>query len=612
MQGFRNETKTIESQSAAYFSAYIRKRIIYLILTISSLLAGSVLKAQDFFLKDDSLMILLKTRYKSPSENRILVALEIMSRHTPYEPICDSLKSLLIREAEESRNRNLICFTYSQIAKLLLGYYSLPRVYEEGKMYSDKCLQVAVESGLEKYKVRAYLNFARYYLNTSQNQKALDFNNQAISLASAIGSDSLLCQSYLSIADTWNTLANKLSEFQSLLNARNFAEKSKNHRLIVESLHELGDFYISVNDYEKAKDYYTLSKDQAQEWKECKYVFTSIRALAATYIRQKNDKLGLLYYDKAISYADSLGIANMKLQIYLDLLNYYFNNSDPVQGFVYLSQHPDLMDFIKKIGIEYQVNKLYAVLEGSRNKYDSALYYLNLALPYEYNQSGNFYEKYNFANQVANVYQAMHKNPERYKTLLLANKFADSSENIYYQRDVMLDLDSVTFLLGDYKLSQQYLARYNIYRDSIESLSKQKDLLSIEIQNATKRAEQQKLTEEENKRTRNNIEYMGITAVIATVFIILVLLGVFKISPSIIRAMGFFAFIFLFEFIVLLLDDQIQIVTRGEPWKVLGVKIFIISMLLPLHHWLEKKMTHYLTFKAHTIKSKIFHRKTEA
>ncbi len=612
MQGFKNETEIIESRSVVCFSTSIRKRTNFLILLISFLLFGNVLKAQDFFLKEDSLMVLLKTKYGSPSENRILIASEIMSRHIPDEPICDSLRNLLIREAEESRDRNLICLSYSQIAKLLLSYYSLPTIYEEGKIYTDKGLLVAVESGLEKYKVKAYLNFARYYLNTSQNQKALDFNNQAISLASAISSDSLMCQSYLSIADTWNALANKLSEFQALLNARNFAEKSKGHVLIVESLHELGDFYVSINDYEKAKDFYTLSKDQAAEWKQCRYVFSSLRALAGTYILQKNDKLGLLYYDKAINYADSLGIANMKLQIYLDLLNYYFNNSDPVKGFAYLREHPDLMEFIRKIGVEYQINKLYAVLESSRKKYDSALYYLNLALPFEYSQRGNFYEKYNFANQVGNLYQLMHKYPERYKTLLLASKFADSSENIYFQRDVMLDLDSTAFLLGDYKLSQQYLERYNIYRDSIESLSKQKDLLSIEIQNATKRAEQQKLVEEENKRTRNNIEYMGITAVIATVFIILVLLGVFKMSPSIIRAMGFFAFIFLFEFIVLLLDDQIQIVTHGEPWKVLAVKIFIISMLLPLHHWLEKKMTHYLTFKAHTIKSKIFHRKTEA
>ena len=573
------------------------------------LLGGYFIQAQNFYMREDSLLTLLKTRNSSLSTERIMIASALMYLHLPDEPLFDSLKNLLIQESEDSRNRNFICLTYSQISKSYLGYYNRPDYYEKGKPYADKCLQVANESGLEGYKVSAYLLFARYYLNITENQKALDYNNQAISLASAIGSDSLLSQSYSSISNTWNTLANKLSEFQALLNARNFAEKSKIHSLILQSLNELGNFYESVNDYEKAKDYYTICENEAREWNESAYIFTSLRALGRTHLHEKNEKLGISYYDKAISFGDSLGIGNLKLQIYLDLLNYYFNTSDPVKGIAYMDQHPALMEFIRKFGVGYQVNKLYAVVESSNNKYDSALYFLNLALPFEFGQKGNYSEKYQFAQQIAEVYQGMHKYPEEYKTLLLANKFADSSQNIYYLRDVMINLDSVSYLLGNYKLSQQYLSQYNLYRDSIESLGKQKDLLSIEIQNANKRAEQQKKDDEEKRRTRNNIEYLGITAVITTVFIILVGLGVFKISPAIIRAMGFFAFIFLFEFIVLLLDDQIQVITHGEPWKVLAVKIFIISLLLPLHHWLEKKMTHYLTFKAHMIKSKIFTKK---
>lgn len=594
---------------------YLLKRISALLRIKHSffltafLLSGHFIQAQNFFLREDSLLTLLKTRYSSPSTERIMIASALMYLHLPDEPLFDSLKNLLIQESEDSRNRNLICLTYSQISKSYLGYYNRPDYYEKGKPYADKCLQVANESGLDGYKVSAYLLYARYYLNITENQKALDYNNQAISLASAIGSDSLLSQSYSSISNTWNTLANKLSEFQALLNARNFAEKSKIHSLILQSLNELGNFYESVNDYEKAKDYYTICENEAREWNESAFVFTSLRALGRTHLHEKNEKLGISYYDKAISFGDSLGIGNLKLQIYLDLLNYYFNTSDPVKGIAYMDQHPALMEFIRKFGVGYQVNKLYAVVESSNNKYDSALYFLNLALPFEYSQKGNYSEKYQFTEQIAEVYRGMHKYPQEYKTLLLANKYADSSQNIYYQRDAMLNLDSVSYLLGNYKLSQQYLTQYNIYRDSIESLSKQKDLLSIEIQNASKRAEQQKKDDEERRRTRNNIEYLGITAVIATVFIILVVLGVFKISPSVIRALGFFAFIFLFEFIVLLLDDQIQEITHGEPWKVLAVKIFIISMLLPLHHWLEKKMTHYLTFKAHMIKSKIFTKK---
>jgi hypothetical protein len=81
---------------------------------------------------------------------------------------------------------------------------------------------------------------------------------------------------------------------------------------------------------------------------------------------------------------------------------------------------------------------------------------------------------------------------------------------------------------------------------------------------------------------------------IITLFILLVMLGLFKISPRIIRALGFFSFIFLFEFVILLADHQIHEMTHGEPWKVLLIKILLAAVLLPLHHWLEHKVIHYL------------------
>jgi hypothetical protein len=573
------------------------------------LLSSAALKAQKFYFPEDSLFSLLKTRYASLSQDRIMIASELKSRHLPEDPVFDSLKNAMIEESENSRDRNLMEMSYEEIAKTYLNYYARRDYSEIGKTYADKCLQVANESGLDIYKVASFFLYARYYLNTSQNQKALDYNNQAISVASAIGSDSLMCLAYSSIANTWDVLANKLSQFQALLNERDFAEKSKLHFLIVRAFYDLGGFYESAEDYEKAKDFYTQSLEKGREWADARDVFSSLRALGRTHLSQKNEQLGISYYNKALNYGDSLHIEILKLQIYLDLLNYYFNTSDPAKGFTYLNSHPQLMEFIKKIGVEYQVNKLYAFLESSRNKNDSALYYLKIALPIEYGQKGNYKEKFQFTWQMARVYKDMKNYQEQKDALLLARRFADSSQNLYDLRDISLQLDSVYYLLGDFKHSQDYLIEYNVFRDSLETLSKQKDLLNIEIENANKRSLQEKVQQEEATRIRNNLEYLRITAVIATIFIILVLLGVFRISPAVIKGLGFFAFIFLFEFIVLLLDSQIHEITHGEPWKVLGIKIFIITLLLPLHHWLEEKMLHYLTFKAHMIKSRIFAKK---
>ena len=150
----------------------------YFFLTGLLFLNGLVLNAQKFFVKEDSLITLLKTGYSTLSADRILIASELMSRHLPEEPVFDSIKNILIEESENSRNRGLMAMTYDQIAKNYLSYYQRPDYYEKGKLYADKCFQIADQSGLDQYKVTSFFHYSRYYRNISQNQKALDFNTR--------------------------------------------------------------------------------------------------------------------------------------------------------------------------------------------------------------------------------------------------------------------------------------------------------------------------------------------------------------------------------------------------------------------------------------------------
>jgi len=125
------------------------------------------------------------------------------------------------------------------------------------------------------------------------------------------------------------------------------------------------------------------------------------------------------------------------------------------------------------------------------------------------------------------------------------------------------------------------------YKDSVAALAKDGDLVMLEIDNQNQR-------DEAERRASHNIQYMGITAGLATIFILLVLMGVFSSSAVVIRGLGFFAFIFFFEFLILLFDNYIHELTHGEPWKVLSIKIVLIGMLLPLHHYVEHKVVNHL------------------
>lgn len=78
------------------------KNVVFSIYLL--LLSGLPVITQDFFLKDDSLVGLLKNRNASISVERIHVISELMALHLPDEAVYDSLMGKMIEEAEDSRN----------------------------------------------------------------------------------------------------------------------------------------------------------------------------------------------------------------------------------------------------------------------------------------------------------------------------------------------------------------------------------------------------------------------------------------------------------------------------------------------------------------------------
>lgn len=569
-------------------------------LLIALIFCGN-LKAQYDGMPDTALHHLLLEKYPQPSLDKIGIQAELLSRHIPGDHYFDSLKNNMVGQAEASRNRELMCATYNMLAKIYTGFGSRKEFNEEGKKMADQCLALANEAGIDKFKVAAYLRYAAYYRIQLQHQKALGYNNQAIALASSINNDSLLSSAYSSIADTWSGLNNKIARFQALLSSRDFAEKSRSKSFMLSSYLSLANFYQSIEEYEKAKDYYTLAANKGREWGRWSYVIGGIRGMGQAFANQQNDTLAMANYNSALKLMDSLHLEFSKVNVYFDILNFYLNSKKAAESLTYLKNNPALMNFINQYGIQDQLDKLNAYVYLSLKKYDSALYTLQKGAPVFYAKEG-LMQKFTYTAIWAEVYKQMGNAAGEKEKLLLAKAYADSSADISVQKSINEELYKMYDSLGDAKNALVHYKQMNFYKDSLEALGKQQDILTAEIGNENKRIAREKQEEEEHMRVRNNLQYMGITAAIATIFILLVILGVFKMSGSIIKALGFFAFIFLFEFIILLLDNQIHHLTEGEPWKVLAIKIVIIAILLPLHHKLEERVTHYLTNKAHRLR----------
>ena len=175
------------------------------------------------------------------------------------------------------------------------------------------------------------------------------------------------------------------------------------------------------------------------------------------------------------------------------------------------------------------------------------------------------------------------------------NEFGKKMNNLNWQKSACKNLDSIYQGMGDYKQASLYATQYYMVKDSLDKLGKEKDLQQLQIADEQQRQERLEKERQLAEDRRHNIQYMGITAGIVGVFIILVMMGLFSVSIRTVKALGFFAFIFLFEFIILLADNRIHEWTHGEPWKVLLIKIGLIAMLLPLHHYLEHKVIQFIT-----------------
>jgi tetratricopeptide (TPR) repeat protein len=274
----------------------------------------------------------------------------------------------------------------------------------------------------------------------------------------------------------------------------------------------------------------------------------------------------------------------------------YFASNNPTKIFTLLQDKKDLVDLMKGIGYTAPVDYLIGAAYAELLQFDSAHFYMKKAAPFYESQATEAYR-----NNFHTVYAGLYKKQGDWKnSLLYYNKvfeYAKRTDDLETQKAISKELDSVYQRSGDYKNAVLYAGIFNQLTDTLVQLSKDKDLLSVELDNENKRKERELVRAEEATNRRHNIQYMAITVGIVTLFLILVLMGLFKVSAGTIRIMGFLAFIFFFEFVILLADVQIHHWTHGEPWKILLIKIVLIAMLLPFHHWLEEKVIHYLTNK---------------
>lgn len=571
-----------------------KKQFIYLLIFL--LAFGNSLSAQ----KEVQIIDSLKKEYNNAKllTAKSTIAGELAGMYMNMDLAeADKWGNLALEQAEISRDRKAIVQANMMNGLRFISNPSKKENIEKAKAYFENAQNIAQKNKLDKENGEALLLLSKVYRNLSEYDKALTNTTEASAIANAIKNDSLIASCYLSFGSNYFWKGDKIMALRNYFEAKKIAEKINNEQLTRSCNSNLMNFYLSIKNYDKGADYAYNNLTNARESKTKDfqyYIITDLYTLGNIYSYQKNYELAKSFFEKSIAKADSLNVGIYKFQGYMGIFNMYLTSNQPQKALSYFNAHPELAKTFNELGYGSSLDYAYAYAYVDFNQLDSAEYHLKRALPFYETQAVPSVQ-IGFKTTYAKFYEKKGDMAASVNQLKEAMTIAQKNKELSSIVELAKLLDSASQKTNNYKEAFYYTSLYTTTKDSLDKMSKQDEILQLQIGDEEQRKARLESEEELRIQKRNSIQYLAIVISIVILFLGLAMMGMYKVSERTIRISGFFSFLMLFEFLFLIFKKSIHHFTHGEPWKDLAAMILIAAILVPLHHWLEHKVIKYLS-----------------
>lgn len=558
---------------------------IFSILLLSTFLFHGTSVAQ-FSSKIDSLMAIYNTA--ASDSNKVVACGKLAEYYYIYQldKQGDSVLQEQLKIAEISQNKNLFLTAFFSKAVMNISDWGRKETFDRALQFVNRGLDYSKKIGRQDYETLSYIRIAALYRKRAELDKAFYNANIALTTSLNIKNDSIRILAAIELGDTYQAKGESLLAFKTYTNAFDNATDADNIPLESEVYHRFSALYRSLQNDIVAKEYLLRSVELNKKYKYGEGLVKDYIDLA----RLTNERY---YIDKALSLSESLNLEYYYIRAKGIMFGYYtviVKNSDSTLNF--LNNNPDLKQTYINIGMPSYYKNIGSVYHYA-NKWDSAVYYLRLAQP---GFEKDFSEKSRQAlyEEMGECYSNLHNHQ---MAILYYEKALALKAQINSPAKTALYSNALSSLYGqvlDYEKAFYYSRQGALLKDSLEKMANQRDIALIELNNEEKRHEKELQSIAAQKLVKRNLQYMAITVLITVIFFFLIVLGMFPISKVTIKLLGYFAFISLFEFIVLLIDPFLHELTHGQPLKIWLIKIVLIAMLVPLQHFLEHKTINYL------------------
>lgn len=565
------------------------KRIAILILVASLIMSQNCI-GQLYKSRLDSLCIMCD---RSTSDSEKIVALGNLANHFYIYKLNSKGDSVLHEQlllAELSNNSNLILHALFGDAILNISPSSSRASFENTIDFIRKGIDYARLNKKYDYLVLGYTRMSEILRKRGDYDNSFLNATSALSLLRDVSSDSVKAIAYIEFGESCLPRGDAVLACTNFNNAFDISVKIKSAFLQTKVYHCLAEMYKSLDDAESAR--IELGKSFSMNQKA-----GNARELLIDYIdlaRLTDEKF---FITRSIALADSLRDYKTLLSAKRLLLVYtYVVEKKSSEAFGYLEKEADLKQSYLNDGWGNYLVALGNIFFYTGST-DSALHYYGLAEPelvkgYErnltkvnYEQTAECFRLRGDISQAITYYE---------KALAISKELNDVNGIAFYSGNLSLLFEKKM----EFEKALQFSRQSETFKDSIRGLSKQNDIALLGVDRENKKHAQDLLEQQQRVINNRNMQYFGITLTLIVIFFIMLYIGSFPVSRLTVRLMGYFFFISLFEFIVLVIDNQVlSRAFHNEPVKLWLIKIGLIALLVPLQHFLEHNVIQLLASK---------------
>jgi tetratricopeptide (TPR) repeat protein len=297
-----------------------------------------------------------------------------------------------LKIAEISQNKNLFLTAFFGKAIMNISDWGRKETFDRALQFVNKGLDYSKTIGREDYVILSYIRIATLYRKRAELDKAFYNANIALTSSLNIKNDSIKILAAIELGDTYQAKGESLLAFKTYTTAFDNATDADNITLESEVYHRFSALYRSLQNDLVAKEYLLRSVELNKKNKNGE-------GLVKDYIDLARLTDERYYIEKALSLSDSLNLEYYYIRAKGIMFGYYtviVKNSDSTLNF--LNNNPDLKQTYINIGMPTYYMNLGSVYHYA-NKWDSAVYYLQLAQPgfekdfNEKNRTGRFMKK---------------------------------------------------------------------------------------------------------------------------------------------------------------------------------------------------------------------------